>query len=123
MPSREEGRPARPPLIPPAQAPGGKHASGAGDASVPDAAAQEGNFVTYAQTQLDTLGERPLCAVDSLVLSWLAYFRLPEGDPAYAGFATWEGLPVRDLLRAEDFGALFGDSWDPEGSRDLLFAV
>ena len=57
-----------------------------------------GNFLTYAQTALDTWNERPFCAVDSLVLSWLAYYRLPADCPSVN---TWEGIDVRDLLRLE----------------------
>lgn len=86
-------------------------------------ASEAGNFVTYAKTQLEPLHERPLCAVDSLVLSWLSYFKLNDQSSVYQGFCSWDGLPVRELLRAEDFEAMFGDSWDPEGSRELLFAV
>ena len=85
-----------------------------------EADAREGNFVTYAQTQLDALDARQFCAVDSLVLSWISYFHLPEDDPR---FTTWEGAPLRELLRAERFDAMFGTTWDPEGSRDLLFAA
>lgn len=82
-----------------------------------------GNFVTYAKTQFEPLHVRPLCAVDSLVLSWLAYFKLNDQSPVYQGFCSWDGLSVRELLRAEDFDAMFGESWDPQGSRELLFAV
>lgn len=83
----------------------------------------EGNFVTYVQTQLDPLEERPLCAVDSLALSWLVYFRLPAGVPEFDAARTWEGVPVGSLLLAERFDAMFGMLWDVEGSRDLLFAL
>lgn len=117
------GRATRPLLAPPADRAGSARGSGADDSSAPDRAHREGNFVTYVQTQLDTLDSRPLCAVDSLVLSWISYFRLLEDGPLYAGFCSWEGLSVRELLRAEDFPAMFGDSWDPEGSRELLMAV
>ncbi len=92
-------------------------------ASGQDASATPGNFVTYAQTQLDTFGERPFCAVDSLVLSWISYFRLPEEAEAVPGLIGWEGAPATELLRAEWFAGMFGDSWDPQGSRDLLFAI
>ena len=50
-----------------------------------------GNFLTYAQTALDTWNERPFCAVDSLVLSWLAYYRLPADCPSVN---TWEGVAI-----------------------------
>lgn len=79
-----------------------------------------GSFLTYVQTQLDPFAERPLCAVDSLVFSWLSYFRL---SPALDAACTREGIALHELLRAEEFEAMFGTSFDPEGSRDVLFAV
>lgn len=79
-----------------------------------------GSFLTYVQTQLDSFAERPLCPVDSLVLSWLSYFRL---SPALDAACTRAGIALHELLRAEEFEAMFGTSFDPEGSRDVLFAV
>ena len=37
--------------------------------------------------------------------------------------AGWQGLDVRELLRAECYRDMIGDLWDPEGSRALLEAV
>ena len=34
------------------------------------------NFLTYAQTAFETFDERPLCTLDSLVFSWMSYYRL-----------------------------------------------
>ncbi len=79
-----------------------------------------GSFLTYAQTQLDGFDARPLCLVDSLVLSWLAYFRLA---PALDAARTDEGIALHELMRAEDFDEMFGTSFDADGSRELLFAV
>ncbi len=79
-----------------------------------------GNFLTYVQTTLDTWDERPFSSVDSLVLSWLAYYRLPAD--CYAA-ATWEGAGVRDLLRLECRESMTGELWDPQASWDLLVAV
>ena len=78
------------------------------------------NFLTYAQTAFDPFEERPFCAVDSLVFAWLSYLRLP-GD--MAELTNWQGLDVRELLRAECYRDMTGDLWDPEGSRALLEAV
>ena len=75
------------------------------------------NFLTYAQTAFDPFEERPFCAVDSLVFAWLSYLRLP-GD--MAELRNWQGLDVRELLRAECYRDMIGDLWDPEGSRALL---
>lgn len=72
------------------------------------------NFLTYAQTAFDPFEERPFCAVDSLVFAWLSYLRLP-GD--MAELTNWQGLDVRELLRAECYRDMIDDLWDPEGSR------
>ncbi len=79
-----------------------------------------GNFLTYAQTCWDSWDERPFSSVDSLVLSWLAYYRLPAD---WRAVATWEGVDVRDLLRLECRESMTGGLWDPEGSWNLLVAV
>ena len=76
--------------------------------------------MTYAQTAFDPFEERPFCAVDSLVFAWLSYLRLP-GD--MAELTNWQGLDVRELLRAECYRDMIDDLWDPEGSRALLEAV
>ncbi|WP_102372378.1 DUF2974 domain-containing protein [Enorma phocaeensis] len=87
-------------------------------------AREGGTIVTYARTCLDTFRERPLGAVDSLILSWFAYFRLPSAllrdVPALTGP---EGAPLPALMRAEFFDEMMGTSWDPEGSRELLCAA
>ena len=86
-----------------------------------DAAGKQGsNFLTYVRGRMDTFAERPLCDVDSLVFSWLSYARL---DALQDRARTPEGIALHELLRAEDFDRMFGTSWDPQGSRDLLFAV
>lgn len=78
------------------------------------------NFLTYVQTAFDTFDERPLCTLDSLVFSWMSYYRL---NPGARRRWSSEGIALHELLRAEEFDTMFGTSWDPEGSRDLLFAV
>ena len=70
------------------------------------------NFLTYAQTAFDPFEERSFCAVDSLIFAWLSYLRLP-GD--MAELTNWQGLDVRELLRAECYRDMIGDLWDPEG--------
>ena len=67
-----------------------------------------------SQTAFDPFEERPFCAVDSLVFAWLSYLRLP-GD--MAELTNWQGLDVRELLRAECYQDMIGDLWDPEGSQ------
>lgn len=90
------------------------------DDASPSSTAKPGSFLTYAQTALDPFTKRPLCELDSLVFSWLAYYRL---SAPLRHARTREGIALHELLRAEDFESMFGTSWDPEGSRELLFAV
>ncbi|MBM6756224.1 DUF2974 domain-containing protein [Collinsella tanakaei] len=92
----------------------------AGDTERPGRSRATGTFLTYAQTAFDTFAERPLCELDSIVFSWLSYYRL-SGKMR----ASWhaDGMPLHVMLRAEEFDQMFGTSWDPAGSRDLLFAV
>lgn len=78
------------------------------------------NFLTYAQTAFDSFDDRPFCAVDSLVFAWLSYLRLPSDMPR---LTDWQGLDVRELLRAECYQDMIDDLWDPRGSRALLEAV
>ena len=77
------------------------------------------NIIDYVRTQLDTFEERDVCRLDSLVFSQLAYFRLPEG------VAEAEGDPValKDLYRADWFGAMCSKVYDPKSSLELLAAV
>lgn len=86
----------------------------------PRSAHPKGNFLTYARSRMDTFEARSLGEVDSLVFSWLSYYRLAS---ALRGVRTAQGCALHELLRAEDFTTMFGTSWDPEGSRELLFAA
>lgn len=78
------------------------------------------NFLTYVRERMDTFAERPLCAVDSLVFSWLSYTHL---GLVHDRACSVRGIALHELLRAEDFDEMFGTTWDEQGSRDLLFAV
>lgn len=82
------------------------------------------NICTYVENNLDTFAERPLCEVDSLVISWFSNMRLEALGGQFDGWDIMpEGAPrLRDALRAECFDALF-DLWDPEGCRRLLQAM
>lgn len=74
----------------------------------------------YLARAFDSLEERPLGDVDSLVLSCLSYYRLPR--EAHAA-RTHCGMPLRDLFRAEWFREMTLDQWDPDGLVRLLAAV
>ena len=79
------------------------------------------NFLTYAQTAFDSFDERPFCAVDSLVFAWLSYLRLPQDMSELEG---WQGLDVRELLRAKEAAYQALDLGNPRHSdADVLEAV
>ena len=61
----------------------------------------EYNIVNYAEENMDTFAQRAFCPVDSLILSWAAYLRLPE---EHLEAHDWRGVRLGELLRAEDFG-------------------
>ncbi len=75
------------------------------------------NIIDYARTQLDTFEQRDVCRVDSLVLSWLAYFRLPRDVVASYG---QDGMPIKELNRADWFSPMCGRLTDPQSSVELL---
>lgn len=88
--------------------------------SLPRRSKSAATFLTYVRERMDTFLDRPLCAIDSLVFSWLAYAHLGEDQ---VNACLPEGIALHEMLRAEEFYNMFGSTWDPEGSRDLLFAV
>lgn len=79
---------------------------------------EERNLFGYLAREFETLAERSLAEVDSLVLACLSYFRWP-GE----GVRGLDGVPVRELFRAEHFDAMTRGFWDPEGLVRLLAAV
>ena len=78
----------------------------------------EKNLFGYLAREFETFDTRPLCEVDSLVLSCLSYFRWPGVEVRGP-----EGLPVRELFRAECFDDMTQGLWDPEGLVNLLASV
>ena len=58
----------------------------------------ETTIVEYAQTRLQTWKELPFNEVDSLILSCLAYLRLP--------LAFEDRVALKDLYKAENFDAM-----------------
>ena len=78
------------------------------------------NMVEYVETQFDSIAERPIGDVDSLVLSWLSYWRI---DPEAKGARTTRGIELRELY---DTHALFQMTTvvaDPACCRHLLAAL
>jgi hypothetical protein len=64
-----------------------------------------GNIVTYVQTEQRCMTDRAFCAVDSLVLSELAYVNFGSAVPGVRMFA--KTVPLKDLYRAELFDDMF----------------
>ena len=78
------------------------------------------NIITYAEKTLASFDRLPFNRVDSLILSWAAYLRLPEER---LEVYDWRGLRLGELFRAEDFGGLFQRHWDVRSSRQLFTAL
>lgn len=78
----------------------------------------EKNIFGYLARSFETLDERPLTDVDSLVLACLSYYHY-QGDAV----RSREGAPVRDLFRAEWAEAMTHGLWDPDGLARLLALV
>ena len=81
------------------------------------------NMLDYARSRLERFDERGFCTVDSLILSWVAYTRLPAGDSDLAPARGWEGVRLADLHRAEYFGDYFAGMWSEEEGLRLLAAA
>ncbi|WP_454931657.1 DUF2974 domain-containing protein [Actinomyces oricola] len=81
------------------------------------------NMLDYVRTELDTFDERGFCTVDSLVLSWMTYTRIPASDPDLAAVRGWEGVRLADLYRAEHFDAYYDGMWSESAGLKLLAAV
>ena len=81
---------------------------------------RHGGIIDYARTHLDTFTERPLGAVDSLILSWASYLRLPEELAAARGP---EGVRIAELHRAEYFEDYVRGVLQPEQGLALLTAM
>ena len=79
-----------------------------------------GNIISYVEETMATFDEVPLGAVDSLVLSTLAYTCVPE---EVAGARGWEGVRLIELLRAEHFGSIYARMWAPKNALRLLKAA
>ena len=81
-------------------------------------------YRNYARRELETFSRRGLCAVDSLILSWMAYLRIPaDADEVVAGIRGWDGVRLADLHRAEYFGDYFAGMWSEEDGLRLLAAA
>lgn len=78
------------------------------------------NIIDYLCCEFDPLSERPLGDVDSLVLSWLSYYRLLDDAK---GARTMRGEAVAGLYRMRRFGETTAIAAEPANSRYLLAAL
>ncbi len=83
-----------------------------------------GNMVDYVRTEFRTFDRKRFGAVDSLVLSELAYIRMPATVPSFAAARSVDTVPIWKLLQAEHYESMFctGSEYDA-GRHDLLVAV
>ena len=78
------------------------------------------NIVDYVRSCRDTFAERPLCRVDSLVLSCLSYLWIPEEVP---DAATVDGVALIDLDDAKMRLSLTAPVGNGTNHEQLLAAV
>ena len=76
-------------------------------------------IVNYALATSDTFAQRPLCRVDSLCFSWLAYLRFPEE----VDVCSEMGARVADLSEGSLRSKLLTSLHDVESSSMLLQAM
>ena len=77
------------------------------------------NIIDYVKASTATFDEKPLNRVDSLVLSWIAYMRIPEEVPESA---TAAGVRLGDLIDKVNVLGLVAPVYDPKSSEELLRA-
>ncbi len=82
--------------------------------------AAEQNIVDYLGREFRGFDELPLSDVDSLVLSCLSYYRLPEEAKSARGM---RGAGLHELFRADWFAPMTVGLWDPDGLVALLTAA
>ena len=78
------------------------------------------SILDYVETQFDTFGKRPLNDVDSLVLSWVAYWHLSKEE---TGACTSTGTPLADLYRNKRFSSITTVAGNESLCRHLLAAL
>ena len=78
---------------------------------------ERGNIVEYVETCLDGFAERPLCDVDSLALSWLAYCELPDSA------RSKRGVTLSELYDKGQLGEVTAVMCDLPAFRHLMAAL
>lgn len=78
------------------------------------------NIIDYAENSMETFEERVFSTADSVILSWLAYFRFPM---SIKELSTWKGLRLGELFRTEFFTEMLTCPGGYEANRKLLTAI
>jgi hypothetical protein len=79
------------------------------------------NIIDYAYESKDTFEMRPFTAVDSLVLSQLAYLQFDGVVPGMSDIS--KPISVREVAAIKNPDSLFQDVRDSKSNRQLLFAI
>ncbi len=77
------------------------------------------SIINYALSAKDSFAERPLCRVDSLCFSWLAYLRFPDE----LGVSSIEGVRIADLNDASLRSKLVASLHSLQNSSMLVQAM
>ena len=79
-----------------------------------------GTIIDYVRATNETFGELPLSNVDSLVLSWLAYCRMPE---AATDVRATAGMTLGELCTRSNQLEMTAEMHNSTSSQELLTAV
>lgn len=79
------------------------------------------NIIDYAIEENDTFKNRKFNAVDSLVLSQLAYLRFDRFVPGLSDTAI--PVSIIEIASRENLDMLFRDTWNSKSNRRLFFAL
>lgn len=79
------------------------------------------NIINYTIEESDTFRNKKFNAVDSLVLSQLAYLRFDRFVPGLSDTAI--PVSIKEIASRENLDILFGDIWNSKNNRRLFFAL
>ncbi len=96
--------------------------------------APKSTMVQYAILCQASYEEQPFNEVDSLILSWLSYLRIPEevlpvhplNSPVQADnaiFSDTARCQIKDLLKSNYYDEMLHDIWSPEDTLIMLLAL
>ncbi len=94
----------------------------------------QSTMLHYVKTCRSTFEEEAFNEVDSLILSWLSYLRIPEdvlpkkalNSPVTAEnsiFSDTDSCLIRELLREEYYTDMLLDIWSPDETLEMLYAM